>query len=118
VAVADDRQQAIDDMRGTVASYSSIAQYEKYFAAHGFGTQARAIVAAAARNDSTAMLAAVPDEMVTAFAIAGTPDEARERVDQMWRHADSMTLSAPQNFIPAARIAQYRDAIAKIFYHV
>jgi alkanesulfonate monooxygenase SsuD/methylene tetrahydromethanopterin reductase-like flavin-dependent oxidoreductase (luciferase family) len=105
-------------MRGTVAFYSSIAQYEKYFAAHGFGTQARAIVAAAARNDSTAMLAAVPDEMVTAFAIAGTPDEARERVDQMWRHADSMTLSAPQNFIPAARIAQYRDAIAKIFYHV
>lgn len=117
VAVANDRQQAIDDMRGTVAFYSSIAQYEKYFAAHGFGAQARAVVAAAARNDSAAMLAAVPDEMVTTFAIAGTPDEVRERVEQMWQHANSMTLSAPQNFLPAARIAQYREAIAKTFYN-
>jgi probable F420-dependent oxidoreductase len=116
VAVANDRKQAINDMRGTVAFYSSIAQYAKYFAAHGFGAQAHAVVEAAARKDVPAMLQAVPDEMVTTFAIAGTPDEARERVDRLWQYADSITLSAPQNFLPAQRIAEYRDAISSTFY--
>ena len=41
VAIHPDRRQAIADARGTVAFYSSIAQYEKYFAAHGFGEAAR-----------------------------------------------------------------------------
>jgi probable F420-dependent oxidoreductase len=116
VAVANDRKQAIDDMRGTVAFYSSIAQYAKYFATHGFGAQARAVVKAAAQKDLPGMLQAVPDEMVTTFAIAGTPDEARERVAQLWQYADSLTLSAPQNFLPAKRIAEYRDAISNTFY--
>ena len=116
VAVANHRKQAIDDMRGTVAFYSSIAQYTKYFAAHGFGAQARAVVEAAAQKDLPAMLRGVPDEMVTTFAIAGTPDEVRERVAQLWQYADSMTLSAPQNFLPAPRIAEYRATISSTFY--
>jgi alkanesulfonate monooxygenase SsuD/methylene tetrahydromethanopterin reductase-like flavin-dependent oxidoreductase (luciferase family) len=116
-AVSKDRKQAIDDMRGTVAFYSSIAQYEKYYAAHGFGDAARAVIEAASRNDTAAMLKAVPDEMVTTFAIAGTPDEARARVEKMWPHADSMTLSPPQYFVPADRMAGYRAAIIETFYN-
>lgn len=115
-AIASDRKQAIDDMRGTVAFYSSVAQYEKYFAAHGFGAQARAVVDAARRNDSAAMLKAVPDEMVTTFAIAGTPDEARARIERMWQFADSITLSPPANFIRAPKVAEYRKAIADNVY--
>ncbi|HSU90904.1 MAG TPA: LLM class flavin-dependent oxidoreductase [Sporolactobacillaceae bacterium] len=98
-AIANDRKQAIDDMRGTVAFYSSIAQYQKYYAAHGFGAQAIAASEAASRKDTTAMLKAIPDEMVTTFAIAGTPDDARERVAKMWEYADSMTLSSPHYFV-------------------
>jgi probable F420-dependent oxidoreductase len=116
VAVSENRRSAIDDMRGTVAFYSSIAQYAKYFAAHGFGAQSDAVAAAAAQNDLASMLKAVPDEMVTTFAIAGTPDEVRERVDLMWKHADSITLSPPQNALSATRIGEYRDAIAKTLY--
>ena len=115
-AVAPNRKQAIDDMRGTVAFYASIAQYAKYFESHGFGAQALACVEAAQRNDSAAMVRAVPDEMVTTFAIAGTPDEARERVSRMWRFADSMTLSAPQYFLSAAKLTEYRNAIVNTFY--
>lgn len=115
-AVANNRKQAIDDMRGTVAFYSSVAQYEKYYAAHGFGAEARAVVEAAKRSDVAAMLKAVPDEMVTTFAIAGTPDETRERVERMWHYADSMTLSAPVNFLSSAKVAEYREAIVRNFY--
>jgi alkanesulfonate monooxygenase SsuD/methylene tetrahydromethanopterin reductase-like flavin-dependent oxidoreductase (luciferase family) len=115
-AIASDRQTAVDDMRGTVAFYASIRQYEKYFAAHGFGAAARAASEAAARHDPAAMTKAIPDEMVTAFAIAGTPDDALERVGQMARHADSLTLSPPQYFVPANRLAGYRTAIVDTFY--
>ncbi len=115
-AVSSDRQAAVNDMRGTVAFYASIKQYEKYFAEHGFGAAARAASDAAARHDSTAMTKAIPDEMVTTFAVAGTPDDALERIGQMARHADSMTLSPPQYFLSAERLAGYRAAIAKTFY--
>jgi probable F420-dependent oxidoreductase len=116
VAIANDRKQAIDDLRGTVAFYSSIPQYEKYYADHGFGAEARAAAEASARADTAAMLRAIPDEMVTTFAIAGTPDEVRERVDKMWRYADSLTLSPPQYSFPAARLNEYRNAIVDTFY--
>jgi len=115
-AIASDRKQAIDDMRGTVAFYSSIAQYQKYYAAHGFGPQADAVIAAAARKDTAAMLKAVPDEMVTTFAVAGTPDEVRERVAKLWHYADSMTLSPPQYFVPPGRLNEYRTALMETLY--
>jgi probable F420-dependent oxidoreductase len=115
-AIANDRRQAIDDMRGTVAFYSSIAQYRKYYAAHGFGAQAIAATEAAARKDTAAMLKAIPDEMVTTFAIAGTPDDARERVAKMWEYADSMTISSPQYFVPPERMNSYRSAIVETLY--
>jgi probable F420-dependent oxidoreductase len=111
-----DRQRAIDDARGTVAFYAQIAQYEKYFAAHGFGAQSRAIREAASRKDFDGMKKAVPDEMVTTFAIAGTPDEGRERVEEFWKVADSITLSPPNSLIDGASIASYQKAIAETFY--
>lgn len=115
-AIASDRKQAIDDMRGTVAFYSSIAQYRKYYAAQGFGAQADAVIAAAARKDTAAMLKAVPDEMVTTFAVAGTPDEVRERVAKLWLYADSMTLSPPQYFVAPGRLNEYRTALVQTLY--
>lgn len=116
VAINEDRKQAIEDSRGTVAFYASMQQYEKYFAAHGFGAPARAAFAAAQKGDTAAMIKAIPDEMVTTFAAAGTEHEVRGRIDAMWRSADSMTLASPAVFIEGARVAQYSAAIAKAFY--
>jgi probable F420-dependent oxidoreductase len=115
-AINKDRQRAIDDARGTIAFYAQIAQYEKYFAAHGFGEQTRALREAAARKDFVAMKKAVPDAMVHTFAIAGTPDEGREKVEAFWKVADSITLSPPNSMIDGASIAAYQQAIAETFY--
>jgi alkanesulfonate monooxygenase SsuD/methylene tetrahydromethanopterin reductase-like flavin-dependent oxidoreductase (luciferase family) len=117
-AIANDRKSAIDDMRGTVAFYASIAQYAKYYEAHGFGAAARSAAEAAARNDHRAMVAAIPDEMVTTFTIAGTPDDARERVGKMWEYADSLTLLPPQFGLSGERLATYRACIVDTFYKV
>jgi probable F420-dependent oxidoreductase len=116
MAISERRQEAIDDLRGTIAFYSSIPQYEKYYTAHGFGAQARAVCEAAKRGDAAGMVKAVPDEMVTTFGIAGTADEARERVARMNEHADSLTLVPPQHLIKGAKIGAYDAAIARTFY--
>jgi alkanesulfonate monooxygenase SsuD/methylene tetrahydromethanopterin reductase-like flavin-dependent oxidoreductase (luciferase family) len=53
------------------------------------------------------------------FAIAGTPDEARERVEQLWQTADSMTLVPPLfSALDGGKIAAYQKAIADTFYRV
>lgn len=115
-AIDEDRKKAIDASRGTVAFYASMDQYEKYFASHGFGAQARAAHEAATRGDTTAMVKAIPDEMVTTFAIAGTRDDVRERVEALWEIADSMTLAAPAVFVDPREAAIYRAAIGETFY--
>ena len=48
-------------------------------------------------------------------AVAGTPDEARARIDELWQYADSITLVPPNNFLKGDRIAEYRSAIAETF---
>jgi len=115
-AINKDRQKAIDDARGTVAFYSQIAQYEKYFAAHGFGENARGVRAAAAGKDFAAMRKAVPDEMVTTFALAGTPDDVREQIEAYWKVADSITLTPPNAMLDGATQRAYQQAIAETFY--
>jgi probable F420-dependent oxidoreductase len=116
VTIDEDRKRAIDDARPTVAFYSSMKQYEKYFAAHGFGAQARAAGAAAQRGDQAAMVAAIPDEMTATFAVAGTPSEVRARVEKLWENADSMTLVPPVVGLDGARVARHQAAIANMFY--
>ncbi len=115
-AINKDRQRAIDDARATVAFYSSIAQYDKYFAANGFGAQARAVREASGRKDFVAMRDAVPDEMVKTFALAGTPDDAREQIEAYWKHADSITLMPPNSMLDGATVAGYQKAIADTFF--
>lgn len=116
VAIDKDRKRAIEDARATVAFYAGFTQYEKYYAAHGFAAQARAISDASRRGDAAAAIKAVPDEMVNTFVIAGTPDEARERVAELWQSADSMTLMPPLHSLDSGKIAGYQRAIEETFY--
>lgn len=116
VAIHPDRRQAIADARGTVAFYSSIAQYEKYFAAHGFGEAARRAAAAAQAQDPKAMITAIPDAMVETFAVVGTPDEVRAQIDARWEVADSLTLMEPSFFLKAEQVRAYRQALIETLY--
>jgi alkanesulfonate monooxygenase SsuD/methylene tetrahydromethanopterin reductase-like flavin-dependent oxidoreductase (luciferase family) len=115
-AISSNRKQAIDDARRTVAFYARFVQYEKFFAAHGFGKEARAAAEASSRNDLDSMFKAIPDEMANTFALAGTRDEVRERIDDVWRSADSITITAPTYYLEPSRIAAYQSAIAQTFY--
>jgi len=116
VAVNDDRRQAIEDCRGTVAFYVGMRQYEPLFAAHGFGPQARACQEAAERKDMAAAAAAVTDEMVEHYVVVGTPDQCRERIATIWDVADSFCLVPPIGGLTPEQLAFYLGGIAETFY--
>jgi alkanesulfonate monooxygenase SsuD/methylene tetrahydromethanopterin reductase-like flavin-dependent oxidoreductase (luciferase family) len=109
VAPAATKKQAIADARATVIFYALHKQYDRYFTECGFGPQAKAIAEASDRHDQAAMVKNCPDEMVETFAVVGTPDECRARIDRIAGVADSFTLSP-------AEIGEYSARIAQTFY--
>ncbi len=116
VAPNNDRKQAIEDARATVAFYAGIEQYEDYFAAHGFASEARAMQEGVKRGDYRSVKHLVTDEMAQTFVICGTPDEVRARVNAIWEHADSATLVPPTYDLDVRALLAYGARIAEIFY--
>lgn len=116
--INDDRAEAIADARANIAFYTQSPQYLRYFEEIGFGDAARAIQAAFAIQDYTAMAAACPDEMVTAITIVGSADAVREQVAERAEFATSITPVVPQFGVDPARAALYRSRIATTFYGI
>jgi probable F420-dependent oxidoreductase len=79
-AVADDEEQARREVAGQLAFYCAPKAYTPVLAAQGFDAAADRIRKAFAAGDHDAMVAAVPDEMIDALAVAGTPAQVAERL--------------------------------------
>ncbi len=94
-----DGRQARRWAAGLVAFYATVRTYEPFFEFHGFLDEARRCQAAFRTGDEDAMIAAVPDEMVDALTIAGTPDEVRERLHGYDGLADAVKLSPPTHYV-------------------
>jgi alkanesulfonate monooxygenase SsuD/methylene tetrahydromethanopterin reductase-like flavin-dependent oxidoreductase (luciferase family) len=115
-AVSDDRREAIEDSRPTMAFYAGMKQYEPMYAALGFEREARACQAAVERRDMAAAAAAVTDEMVDAFVLVGSPDECRKRLAEVWDVADSFCLVPPLTGLSPEKFGFYLQGIAETFY--
>jgi alkanesulfonate monooxygenase SsuD/methylene tetrahydromethanopterin reductase-like flavin-dependent oxidoreductase (luciferase family) len=113
VAPHPDVATSVHDAKAHVALYAGIAQYEPYFAAHGFGAEARALQAAAAegRRDARELL---PDEMARTFVVCGTPGDVARQLEPMAELADSLCLQPPPVSGEARRA--YEARIAETFY--
>jgi probable F420-dependent oxidoreductase len=116
VAINNDRAEAIEDARATVAFYAGVEQYEPFFAAHGFGKEAKALQEGVKRGDYLSVAKLVPDEMAQTFVVCGTADECRKRIEPAWDVVDSMTLAPPAYGLPPAKVLSYAGAIAATFY--
>jgi probable F420-dependent oxidoreductase len=117
VALGPDKRQCIEDMRLALAFYASFPQYERYFAAIGFGAEARALCQAAQARDEQALRRACSDAMVEQIALVGSVDEVRARVNRLAAVADSFTLAAPfHHGLSPQQIAGYNRRIAEAFY--
>ncbi|MBI4515848.1 MAG: LLM class flavin-dependent oxidoreductase [Deltaproteobacteria bacterium] len=116
VAPGPDKRECLADARASVAFYASFTQYERYFAACGFGDAARAIGRAAAAKDQAAMLRSCPDEMVDHFALTGGIDDIRPRLERIGAAADSFTLCVPFYGLGPDKVLAYNQRIAEAFY--
>lgn len=112
----DDARQSVEDARATVAFYAGVEQYESYFAAHGFGKEAKLLQEGVKRGDYLSVKHLVPDEMARTFVVCGTPDQVRKRVSLIWEHANSACINPPSYGLEPAAAAAYSMKIADLFY--
>ena len=97
--VLPDGKEALRNTAGLVAFYASVKTYTPFFAFHGFGDEARRIQAAFRESDIRGMIEAVPDAMVDALTISGTPERAREKLSAYEGLVDTVKLSPPTHFV-------------------
>ncbi|MEZ5557128.1 MAG: LLM class flavin-dependent oxidoreductase [Pseudomonadales bacterium] len=114
-AVADSTEQARNEARGQIAFYYTTRLYHSILEPHGWRENGEAIAAAFRKGDFAAMAAAVTDEMVDEIAIAGTPDEVRDQINQWQGLADHVILYTPSIGMKSERVQENLDAIVDTF---
>lgn len=108
--VVPDRQEALALMRPGVAFYGGFfPRYNRVLAESGFPEAARAIKAAWDRGDRDGAARAVPDALVDAVAVAGTPEECRRRVEAYRASGIALPIISPRRGPGGAQLV--RDAI-------
>jgi probable F420-dependent oxidoreductase len=117
-APGPDVRQALDDARPTMAFYGGVAQYEPFFAAHGFGDIARRLQEAVQGGDYRRAAPLVPDEMVRTFVAVGSPDEVRAHFAPVAEFADSLCIVPPVYTLPPEKLMAYGAGIAQAMYGV
>lgn len=104
--VADSRAEALDRLRPAVALYAGFfPRYNRLLAERGFPEAAAAIKAAWDRGDRDGAARAVPDALVAAVGVAGTPDECRERVEAYRRAGLALPIISPRVSGPGGKHA-------------
>jgi alkanesulfonate monooxygenase SsuD/methylene tetrahydromethanopterin reductase-like flavin-dependent oxidoreductase (luciferase family) len=112
IAVNNDKQQAINDSRATVAAYSGYKEYERFFDAIGFGDEARACqLAGGEHGDVSKVIANVSDEMVEAFVACGSVDEVLEKIEPFWSGVDSLCPMTPYRNLTLEQLTMYNGGI-------
>jgi probable F420-dependent oxidoreductase len=102
-AVADDEEQARREVAGQLAFYAAPKAYAPVLALAGFDAAASRIRAAFAAGDHDAMVAAVPDAMIDALAVAGTPAQVAEQLRRYDGVLDHVIVYPPSFRLTAAR---------------
>jgi alkanesulfonate monooxygenase SsuD/methylene tetrahydromethanopterin reductase-like flavin-dependent oxidoreductase (luciferase family) len=112
IAINDDKQQAINDSRATVAAYVGYKEYEAFFDAIGFGDEARACqLAGGEHGDVTSVIKNVSDEMVEAFVKCGPVDEVLEKIEPFWDVVDSLCPMTPYRDLTMEQLTMYNGGL-------
>ena len=112
-SVSPDRAEARAAAAAVIAFNSSVKTYRATHVVSGFEREADAIRAAWSERDFAAMTAAVSEEMVDAIALAGTPEEVRERFAERWEGVYERTLLWPPAFRGEEAVRAVLDAFGR-----
>jgi alkanesulfonate monooxygenase SsuD/methylene tetrahydromethanopterin reductase-like flavin-dependent oxidoreductase (luciferase family) len=115
VAINNDRRQAIEDSRPTVAAYAGIKAYESFFEARGFLAEAKICQQAEQyHGDVRPILDQIPDEMVNAFVACGSVDEVLEHLEPYWSTADSLCPMTPYRYLAPEKLYFYGGGLFQL----
>jgi alkanesulfonate monooxygenase SsuD/methylene tetrahydromethanopterin reductase-like flavin-dependent oxidoreductase (luciferase family) len=116
-SISEDRDRAREEAKQQIAFYGTTPNYQAIFEANGEGHltgQLREVF----KKDPTnveALRAAVPDDAVDRYAVAGTPDEVKDRLAEYHPHADELMFNVPWYRVKAERMAEGLAAILDTF---
>ncbi len=105
-SVSDDEEQARREAAAMIAFYGSVKTYARIFEVSGFAAQAEEIREAFRRGDVDAMIAAVSEEMVDEFSVAGTADHVNDRLRRYDAVADHVVLFPPSFRIEPEKVKE------------
>lgn len=96
-AVARTRREALDVLRPGVAAYAGyFSRYNRLLAQSGFPDAVAAVKAAWDAGDHAGATRLVPDGLIDAVAVAGTPDDCRERIERYRRAGLALPILSPR----------------------
>ncbi len=115
--IADDREVARREAKAQVGFYGTTPNYAPVLAANGEAHLAEdlARVFADSGGDPGALADAVPDDVLDRYAVAGTAEEVRERLDALAGLVDHLILGGAWYRVPAGRISENTDALLDTF---
>ncbi len=114
-SIQEKREDAVRDAKAQIGFYYTTQLYHSILDLHGQREVGQACRAAFRKMDFKGLADAVPDDLVDEIAIACTPDEARDRLDQWKGLTEEPLLYPPTMGVPKERAAANIDAILEIF---
>ena len=101
-AVDSDGARARRWAAGTVGFYASVKTYEDFFDFHGLAKEQATVIEAFRSGIGADYLGDyVPDHMVDALTVAGTPDQAMERIAAYEGSATTIKITPPTHGLSA-----------------
>lgn len=114
-SIHNDPAVARDEARNQIAFYYTTRLYHSVLQPNGWQSIGEKIAQAFRQGDFKAMSAAVPDEMVDAIALTGTPDEVREKIGQWQDIANHVLFYSPSIGIKRERLMENMQSIIDTF---
>jgi probable F420-dependent oxidoreductase len=114
VGLADSEEsldQARTAARGLVAFYASTPAYRRVLDVHGWGDLQAELQGLTREGRWTDLPAAVPDEVLDAVALLGSPTEVAAGLTRRFPGSARVALSTPQP-VPTSLLAELVDAVA------
>jgi len=117
VCISDDRDTAIQEAKQQIGFYGTTPNYTAVFASYGDEELTTRLqrVFRSTKGDPQALAAAVPDDVVDRYAVAGTPDEVEEKLQPFDNLADHLILGGAWYQVPRGRADENMAAIIDVF---
>ena len=109
--IDDDRAAAAAVMRKTLTSYVKLPNYQNYWIEAGYGDEMRAIRAAIARRDDTAVQAAMSERWLDDVTLFGSAGRVREGVEA-WQATGVRTVILVPSSTRGGQMRAFEELIA------